>query len=469
MTSFVVPAELQYVSGKLQPSVPSEANYRRFQPSNGSTFNSGTNNQTRITLSSQGYLSPSESHLQFTITDTSAAAEIMMADTSAYAFIDTLIIYSSGKEVQRLDNANLLMNLMMDTSPQDFRDTVGNLAMGTAVTKYQGFVAESDGTPINGDDIAAGLINVVPRCVLQKDNINDAPQIAAAGSRSFAIPLIGLLGQHMLLPLQYLNNVEIVIYWADGPTGMVTFDEASTATSAQVSYNVSAVEYHGKILSFDAEFEARMQELITLGQLQISTHNWRSQVFSASNAADVSIQLGEKYASLRSIVAVQRLSARITGSAAGSAAEFWNGRDLNGVDSFQVRIGNTQYPQSRVDVTATNSGELFSHLLMALGKPLSSVASAAMDGDNFQIAGTVDFTAAGDGVGYVPRKKGTFAIGLNLDSFSDTQSGIDTLSHNLNTILEIKGTTMADAQWVVYTLSDSTFTVGTDGVLYVSR
>ena len=107
----VPPSSVDY--SKLLPlGVKGVSKARKFQPNNGSTFTS-TNPVIRIPLNSTGFLDAQHSYLSFTCTFTKSDANSCCIDGGGQGIIRQLRMEGSdGSELERVDNYNVIWNVM---------------------------------------------------------------------------------------------------------------------------------------------------------------------------------------------------------------------------------------------------------------------------------------------------------------------------------------------------------------------
>lgn len=452
----VPPTGVRY--GDLLPLGTKARSYtRRFIPQNGVEF---TYNQRviRIELNGPMFLDPSHSFLMFDLEVGGVAAAPTVANSdiniaSGHDLIERLVITGpDGTELERVDNYNLLSELLIDYEvPEDNIRTFASYTCGASQVN-------SDGEQTYQKLANAGT---TARTGLFSDK------------RKVAVKLLsGLLGNQRYLPLLALRGSGIVLelHLAQPAYALVSGSDYTSLT-----YKMTNVEYVSHCIDFDNTFNSTFMSLLQ-GQGQLQFHGVTFHNFSYAtqlNGGTTTIPIAERARSLKALYLCFRKQDEIGNVQVDTLAE----RSRAGVSQYVFNIGGARFPQAPVRLFTNTVVNGAVEGLMELRKSMGMFTDVQMAGRVLSgplSAGVVATTAAQ--AGYEGKK---FAIGIDLENFpSDSnilESGFDTLSQALpiyaeitaaNSIPNFAANTVYDVQ--TFSMVDVIYVLSADGLMSAS-
>jgi hypothetical protein len=461
---YALPKNIRY-SGVLPVGVPASSITKSFNPQNGDKFTDTGTNTIRIPISANSFLSPSESYLKFTVTN-SSATDIWQLQSSAYSFFSQLRVETSdGQEIDRIASLGPLMAFLSDAQlPLSFRQSVGSVSMG--------YSTKSMVSSQSMKGVAADL-----SVQSYEDNVGNCAIVLPGESRTFCMPLIGLFGQDKYLPLSKIRGSGLVIELTLAKPN----DAVVSATAAgDVDWSISGVEYVGRLVNFDGAFMQSFDQVMAVGGVQISTPTYLNFV-SNQEAGSYVMPISARNRSIKSIFALQRLVSTVTEN--DRTVNRTDARVYDGIESYQFQIGPTYYPQKAVKINGDGT-EAYCELYKALGMALNNTGhpGTLINIDNYTAA---DYTARSDAVAHgvpgtfdpdtqaeQPLKLGCFAIGIDLEAFapgSGLENGINTLDNSLPLNMIVNRNGSGAIRVDAYCLVDQIVQLNPDGSLTVSR
>jgi hypothetical protein len=460
---------------------------REFQASNGQTFAPNSNRVIRIPLSSDDFLSGNESYLRFTVNNKSktngGADTAVSLDHSCHSLFERVRLEApDGTEIDRIDNYNVLACMLGDWQHgAGWRTTVGYSTSG--YSRVRNF---TDGQGV----------------LILPDYDGSTASISANGSKTFTMPIIGtFLSNSKMIPLKYMGSglvLELTLAPASdaliSSTRQPAVNNQSTPQRTNndvLDYDMSNIAYVGRLLSFSRLFEEAFEAVLAEGEqmgvpmIQFHSPSYRNYVYNAGTG-DFNVPVAERASSIKSMFAVFR--GQLSNNGSGNSRVGSRSRD--NINSYQFRVGNVLYPQSRVNISATNSGEAYSEMKKALGT-LHSLDDQGIvvrqdhyisnsnfvegvlrlqpdwirDDNGAPIANYNGLSASGE-------YYGKFTIGMDFENFSheNYQSGLDTTNHAMNIELLVTRSAPSNALRVdVFTLIDQVVTLNANQSITVSR
>jgi hypothetical protein len=336
------------------------------------------------------------------------------------------------------------------------------------------------------------------------DKESTTAQINSGESRTFYIPLIGLLSSDKYLPLMKIRGSGLVLQMTLAPAVEAVFSTSyidpdiavPINNGAAPNYEVSGVQYVGRLVNFDGQFMNAFDQVLANGGIEIACPTYHNQMAS-SEAGDYSVNISARSRSIKSVFAIQRKVSAMTSP--DYRRNRTDARTKDGMNQYQFRIGQVNYPQTPVNV-AYNDGEVspeaYVELYKSMGLQLNHLTSGTlMDVQNFDAAEYSPQTRprtdaiVANRIYRNPRVLGKFAIGHDFENFtpeSGLENGIDTASNNLTFSLNVKRNTGAKpievpalpasdllysnpVQIDIYVLVDQFITIRADGSIAVTR
>ena len=374
------------------------ASLRRFRPSTGSTY-SPAYNVVRIPLNSTGFMDMQHSYLDLEVecrcgvraarAQTSGAATVnadslfttpravFALDGGAHALIQRIRIEGSdGNELERIDNVNVLANVLADVHlPKDYTDSYGNIQEGMDISNVAQHGSGERG-PVTTGLTATAFNSQTP------------VQGPGAGGRlrfCFA-PLSGILQAKKYLPLFAVRGggivLEITFEIADrawraipvvqtdvspAPAGQpaLTADQAaaqnlynaiSDSGNVNVRYDmdyvVQRVEYVAKVIDFTEDFNQQFVAMLREnGGLQIPTCTYYTHPQTLrgvqSGLSTQVFTIAERAHSLKALICAPMLpTPRLQIDRA--LQKLITARPFPLIKQWQFRVGAISYPQQPV-------------------------------------------------------------------------------------------------------------------------
>ena len=432
------------------PSVRASAKTVSIMPNNGSLFQSNTNNVIRIPLTSEGWLNGGESYLKMEIVNPYVVPvggvvtdwAMSLDSGGASSIINRLRILSGPTVISDITNYNVLTNFLIQTQSSD--DFLRMLSITSGIPNFNlasGTVVESI-SPVNAN---AG----------EQTAIRGLSTIAPASSITVAIPLISSILQcDKYIPLQFLaNSLTIEIYLESN------FYDAFMTTGVQAGVNmfqVQNVAYMANLITvLDDKVDAMMRSMLASNGMMIKTDDWTSSINSITGAGATRITnvIADRSQNLKSLVSVYKLP----GTAICSGLNTYR---LN-TTGFQYKIGNTYYPNQKVNVSPTNLVEAFCEMNKCFNQNLFSLGvHTYCDQASFSNNGTLVLQQS---------QTGCFSMCCDLESFQNqTESGMNTSSLQTNIQLIIDTTASVVSTLITFAHKDSVVIIRPDGSVAIS-
>jgi hypothetical protein len=416
------------------------ATMRRFRPTTGSTY-SPAYNVVRIPLNSTGFMDMQHSYLDLevecrcavvadqTLTSTvigegpttfSATMNsnsgflqhnaLFALDGGAHALISRIRIEGSdGNELERIDNVNILANLLADIHlPKDYTDSYGNVQEGMDISN-NALHGSGERGPVTVGRLAPSF--------------NTAPSGSGGRLRFCFAPLSGILQSKKYLPLFAVRGggiiLEITFETADrawraipvvgaanppnSPANAAEFVPSITLTSGastqalanqyaqavynavvdlsgvqrvryEMDYQVNKVEYVAKVIDFTEDFNQQFVSMLREnGGLQIPTctyytHPQTLRGVSEGQSTQV-FSIAERAHSLKALLAAPMLPTPKT-QIDRALQKTISARPFPLIRQWQFRVGAISYPQQPVvNVDNVVSDQLAQSWVAVAGAP----------------------------------------------------------------------------------------------------
>lgn len=314
-----LPSHLSY---GIKASVPQRVrSYQSLFQSQNSSYSCASSTTIRLDIPAlqNTFLDPAQSYLRFTITN--SGANTTQLDYGAWCVIRRLCVYSAGQGtlLEDISSYNLLMNLLVDC-------TTSPVSLGA---------------------------NLSTCCGTSESATRQGQSIASGASRTFSIPLAGILGQHSMRSLP-----------AIGFTLMLTLEDplyACVGTTAVTTLNVSDVYYVAQL----HQVEAPIYDMLMNSNGGTTLIPGKSfQAFSStvsSGSSSAVVNLGSRRSSATEILCTLRRNDTygLFNSPTLTDRQGSLGGTLSG---FQLRIGSDLWPAYG---PITDSSALYAELMGA--------------------------------------------------------------------------------------------------------
>lgn len=396
---------------------------RRFIPTNGQVFTYNTR-VIRVELNGPFFMDPTHSFLKFDVQlrgDATAQSVAASVNQITDVFERIIILGPDGSELERLDNYNVLSNLLNDFTL--------NYSHNEFLTAY------TEGTYLD----AAGTSHDKRPGTVFGNTTGVGADFANSPRNRFCVQLkSGLLANSKYLPLLALrgSGLTVELHLADGRTAFdflgvdgAVYDQPLNVAD---NYQITNVEYVAHCVDFDETFNRQFLDVLRAqGQLQwhgVTHHNF--SYATLLTAGTTTIPIAERARSLKHLLVSMRNSNRI-GNVVGDSFI----RVRSGVSQYVFNIGGARFPQAPVRLDAVWRGASEGMIeVMKCFAPLT----AYQYGGRARGYPTNPSGAIANQVGY---ESFNFAVGLNLENFPQDmallESGMDTLSQSLPIYLEL--------------------------------
>jgi len=412
--------EMAFKYQNMPDAIRSKQNTKRYQPVNGSSFVSNSNNLIRIEVRDSGFLDGQSSFLKFSITNNSSASICFQGYASS--IIQRLRITCGSQVLSDIQSYNQLANMLILNSSSD---------------DYQRILQIVGGGDSSPDNVLIGINNNA---------------IATTATKTYSIPLIsGLLSSSKFLPLSMLAG-GLVIELTLEPTFYNVFCNATSANTTP-TYTVSNIEYCAKIIDIEDD-NALMyikNMMMAQGGLKIKTFDYQTHLNSIANGqGNAVLTIPDRSSSLKSLITTLH---RSTGDFNISTVQ---GYKFN-VSQFSYRVGGTQYPITPIQVSDTNLVEYFSEIQKCLNSGLWN-----MSGRTF-----ADYASAVNNTTYTDF--GSFAMAYDFENYNQTDAfsglNLSTLGLPVSLSITFSTNTPAALNAVTFANKDVVYVITPDGVI----
>ena len=479
MNPIAAPKTLRYEpDAGLPVAIEAKSNRRYFYPTNGQTFGPDQTSVIRMTLNANSFLDFSHSYLQFTVENTS---DNNLALDSGVPIINRLQIMSGGQELEDIQEYNRLYSILQGVqgsrltvdensltqhepfakvsanSTIDSTDVVGitpnrlvstNAELTTALQEGGSTTATLLNTAIDAvatdirtkvNTATANMIDVKVRDAVNANRnadiapyqFNPANQVGAGAGNSvtYNVPILSaFFNIDKYFPL-LLTEQGLDLYFYLEPAINV-----GVWTGTQ-KYEVSNVRYVAHEVNLDDAFVNQMKASMqaTGGVLSLSSTTYRYNQISLAQKLDADINedvnISCRVKSLKGML-VRPQAQAINNSKTQFCLSV--GQSC-GFKSGQFRIGSVLYPQSAINFTNNNRGELFNEIRKCFGTIGSYAHGCSLNSETFRPMTETDTVGsdgagAGNGKGVAPNDvKSQFLIAYDFETFakSATESGIN--------------------------------------------
>ena len=416
-----LPKEMKY-SDLLPVGVKAQRRKNIFRPSGGQNFGPKKTNKILIDVHGDFFQSCRTSYLQFALKNVSGASKSHFLDGSAHSLIQSIVIRAGSREIERIDDYNVLHAMLADaTVTKDYRSTCGSAMEGYGDGDSCFPNAQVDAVDANGSTPAvigepAKFIDEDYRVdENERSNLKMPDYLCKHGEEHvFCLNLAtAFLTSERYIPLVALRGsagYQIEITLADGDVafyaaaqksgagdtaqaGSFTDGRGTVYTAAlnfpienpvqEVDYELSQVEYHVDAVYFSGDFNRNfvlhMQQMGGIQWAGVSySHSTHVQLNPAGNA---SFPISHRHKSVKSLMSIFRNSGHINDVNNKSVTK----RLAQHMQSYHYKIGGVQYPEYPVEV-GVGQGKLApaaTQLELVFGKLGDRVNSNCIDRYNF--------------------------------------------------------------------------------------
>jgi hypothetical protein len=423
--------EMAFKYQNMPDAIRSKQNSKRYQPVNGSSFVSNSNNLIRIEVRDTGFLDGQSSYLKFSITNNATLGGATAGQANFQGFASAVI--------QRL---RITCGSQVLSDIQQYSQLANFLILNSSSDDYQRILQIVGGADNSADNALIGTqMNVLPSLT----------------TKTYSIPLIsGLLSSSKFLPLSMLAG-GLVIELTLEPNFYNVFCNATSAVTnpagASPTYTCSNIEYCAKIVDIEDD-NALMyikNMMMAQGGLKIKTFDYQTHLNSIANGqGNAVITIPDRSSSLKSLITTLH---RSTGDYNISTVQ---GYKFN-VSQFAYRVGGTQYPITPITVSDTNLVEYFSEIQKCLNSGLWN-----MSGRTF-----ADYASAVNNTTYTDF--GSFGMAYDFENYNQTDAfsglNLSTLGLPVNLTMTFSTNTPAALNAVTFANKDVVYVITPDGVI----
>jgi len=343
--SVVLPSSIAY--GDSLPVLPDATQCINLSasPSNGSNFSQGQ--QIFIDLVNRGFLVPDSMYLSYTYVLTSAVAAELIGVPAVTPF-NRLDVAFGSQIVDTIQSYNVLYHML------------ANVTMDVA-QKY-------------GMQQAFGYFNSNSASIPDLEQL-DGRLMTLNETGSFAFPLVSMLSNaEKLVPLFAMPQCRITLT-------MESIANMFTSAVVPTGFEIRNVQLKYKVVDFGSAVENIV--LSSADKLYIKTQSFgcSSQTLAAATTGSVSLVFNQRYASCKSIFA-------INGGGAALSNKNFDSVDLtSGNGTYSFTIGGQIYPPTPINTVTGKAGALL-ELRSAVGSVFDKTNSMAINAKEFNLSGT---------------------------------------------------------------------------------
>ena len=451
----------------LKPSAPKSRSYRiSCAPMNGSVFQGNGQMIFELPTGRRGtWMDQSQSYLKFSVQCTAAAACAAGAATggiyvenTAYSFIQRLDIYNSSNLLETINEYGQLANFLIDTSlTQSDKAGLSTLIGSNPNDNIQSSipVGTAGAWPTNA---ITPVVSVEVQRAGDRSGMSMAAVVPAGAGYTLAIPytfclplvsgVVGINSSKMLpvgklnAPIRcefYLAGNDDAVYYGTGGAGCTWY-------IVNAEFDVCYVELQDD--SLDAPLAPGEQEYIST-----TTYRQASTIMPVATSGEFTQLVPFRCASLCAIYARFRpYGSNVQG--ANATAAYRKSCSVNpNLASLYWRIGSSIYPNKPIylvnGTTVGTGAEGFAELLKSFHALSSTIGNTTLNYGQYNVAqNAVQGWAANVGIAInnataLGNHYNAFAVGLELQSFSNRSDTILSGISTLNSQVYFTGTTYA--------------------------
>ena len=451
--NYSLPIGLRYNLG-IADSVPAVRNISQYLSSNATTFSGAGTNVCRIPVSSGNFLDLKNALLQFEFTNDTANS--INFDGSVAGIIDEITVTAGGQTIETIRGYGQLDCVLDQYSSSagtlrqnaTLKGGVGQLNDGPVIaTKTTATTVVNNGISIGastGGNITLSSIGGIGYDQSQTQEINTL----LTRKYSFALRACGFFNPSTNKLLPPNTPFMVSVKFAPGLNCLVS------SASTDPVYSVAECELHiPEVQILDPAFMARMQSRMAQGLAwKCTSYDHFVNTFAGGTGA-TTVQISARARSLKGLMTIMRLQANVSTQQKYSLSK----RSIQYVDNFCYRIGSSQYPSQRCQISgigSTSGGTALDSRIT--GKANGGVNVAEAYSHVLRLTGNLNTQGANnlineESFAQSELNNGTGLIAMDLSAFADgsVNSGLNTLN-NMPVSLEINRTT-ASASSIIQT------------------
>jgi len=345
------------------------------QATNGTTFTAGNVVQFDLPARSGLYLDGKTMFIRYKMNYTSGATAPIVRCTPAYSFIQKLDEYVGSTPVNSVYNYHQVANLWVNT-----RMSVAD--------KF-------------GQASALGFTGQTTPSLVQLDSLTlSASQSSLAGAQSFSAPLVcsAFSSADHYIPTGLMSPLRLQFTLAP------LADICTTGSTDMTAYQISNFELCVSAIDLGAGVDAMVASMGN-PKLYIKTTAWAnagSQQIASGSSGTQSLVFNHRYQSIVNAYLIH------SGAAVATDLNAWgDSRDITSGGSYQLQIGQMQYPLLPIDV-GNNKPAVLQYLRECTG--------SLQDFRNSMSIGNVEFAYLGNSAtATTPTEPAKFIVGFPLE------------------------------------------------------
>ena len=424
----------------------------RFSSINGNSFQPSGSNQIRLRVSAQGFLDGDKHYLQFTITNAAAA---MHVDTSAASFIDRMRIEANGVVIEEINSYGLYASIQQ--------------TYNSDLSKVFKLAAQSGAAQLEIKNPVTG--NTTDGVIVKAEVGSLGEGFTTGHSKVFTIQLeSGLLKNHHAKALpDGMVEIDIILTLASNNQAVIA------ATGQAPTWILSDPAFFAPVYRIEnADVMNAYRQTVASGGIMWSGNSAKTYINSVSTAGGTkSLQINDRSLSCLGLVTALRdagVNSVIDKYANGS---YGYNDGAGGVSRMKYMINGVNYPQSDIDIVATDNGlnvsRAYEESIKALAKNGKPYSEANVS--RHQLKGNVnDLYVSAKDTASTEVPKGLLSVSLK--KFDDNMlrmTGLNTSANSSPNVLEFAHTTWAgDLEATTFALVEAFYQLSPTGSLSVA-
>jgi len=459
MNPIAAPKTLRYEpDAGLPVAIEAKSNRRYFYPSNGNKFGPKATNVVRMNLNASSFVDFSHSYLQFTVENNNTVNETLGLDHGV-PFFNRLQIMSGGQELEDIQEYSRLYSILTSiqgsrltadehsmTQNARFADNAAATVLGETnaqLTAALGAAGSTTGTILK-TAIDGAVASRTGEGASYRQNA--ATQLAQNGKLTYNIPITSaffnidkyfplLLTEQGLDLYFYLEDAHNVGVW-------------SAAAGNTQDYEITDVRYVAHEVNLDDAFVNQMKASMsaTGGVLSLSSTTYKYNNVTGVGKLDLAAADSETLNISCRVKSLKGMLVRPQAQAINNSTTSYcigTGQSV-GINSAQFRIGSVLYPQSAINFSNTNKGELFNEIRKCFGTIGSYAHGTSLNATTFKEMDVVDCQTDTVGSG-TTRQSWVLAYDFETFAKSATESGINVADRALPVSLELRRGVLANS------------------------
>jgi hypothetical protein len=274
---------------------------------------------------------------------------------------------------------------------------------------------------------------------------------AADEEKTYSIPLLSCITKLDVLYPGFLISGGGVTLQITVPSNEEVF--FSVVPSQVPSFEVDGVELIVPVLQYSDTVVQSMKQMVQqLGTFSMSSYTFKNFTYPYKAGGNMSVPLAIR---VRSLKAIYFFFQSVQSSSDYSIPRVSARENIN-LSDYQLRVGSMYYPASKVQMTASNPGEVVVELLKSVSKLNDMRLGTYINKKNF----------------YLSQSQGGLQVfGIDLEGLQNEymESGLNTSENALQTFLEITCTPASDGNCHVFAFYDNSISILSNGSVIATQ